>query len=135
AEALQLTRTSFEDRSAVVIQKGQREHRLVISAKADVAIKDYLRNRTDSDPALFMGYMDPHNPRPLGAKGVSHEWTLLAKELEIGRFTSHQLRHSCVTQMLRNDVNVVTVAAHVGHRGLRTIGNYAEVNMQSRRAA
>lgn len=134
-EALALHRDSFRDGAAVVIQKGGRPHTLLITAEAQAAIADYLARRQDSGPSLFAS-LDPRTlGGPLLRPAAQHAWDRLATRLGIPRFTSHQIRHACATALLRNEVNHLVIAKHLGHRGLQTIQNYAEVVIEQRRAA
>src|SRR6185437_12283889 len=96
-EALSLRRASIVDGCAVIEQKGGSEHVLVFSAKALTAIQDYVRARTDADPALF----------PICYKEAQRGWNRLCIELAIPRFTSHRLRHTCCTELLRRHVGAL----------------------------
>jgi integrase len=56
----------------------------------------------------------------------------LCRRLHIARFTNHQIRHSCATQLLRQGVDHLVIAKHLGHHGLRSIQGYAEVGLDTR---
>lgn len=45
---------SFEARECVVFGKGDKERRVYFDAKAKLHLQDYLRSRTDANPALFV---------------------------------------------------------------------------------
>jgi site-specific recombinase XerD len=134
-EALSLDRGQLQNGSAVVIQKGGSEKLLVVSAAAEVAIADYLAARTDNGRALF-GLHRPgsekEDPIRLGHQGAQWQWTYLCQDLGIKRFTNHQVRHSCATELLRQGVDSLVIAKHLGHRGLGSIAGYAEVGLASR---
>jgi site-specific recombinase XerD len=135
SEALSLTRTSIQDGTALVIQKGGSPHTLMINRKACASIADYLAARKDRTPALFISH-DPVRPlAPWGKQDPQPEWDRLCAELHIGRFTSHQIRHSCATELLRRHVDSLVIAKHMGHRGMGAIAGYAEVALESRREA
>lgn len=135
SEALQLERDSFHDRVAIITQKGGREHALMIGAKAEAAIDDYLAARDDDLPAMFAWYENTPMVEPMPYKAAEHMWRALAKRAGVAPFGSHQLRHSCVTAMLRRHVDIRVAAKHVGHRNLQAISNYAEVDLDMRREA
>lgn len=135
SEALSLDRYSIVDRVAVVIQKGGSDHALMISAKAQVALNDYLQAREDTCPAMFVSYRGPQEGSRLEPIEANRSWTELCIEVGIPRFTSHQIRHSCATQMIRGKVNVVVAAKHMGHRGLGSMQGYVEVDLEERLAA
>ncbi len=131
-EALSLDRGQFRNRTATVIQKGGGEKLLVISCAAEVAIGDYVAARTDSCPALFVNHMLRRPTDRLGHRGVQDGWDHLCAEVAIARFVSHQIRHTCATELLRQDVNPLTIAKHLGHHGLANIARYAEVGLETR---
>ncbi|MFI5283546.1 MAG: tyrosine-type recombinase/integrase [Candidatus Dormibacterales bacterium] len=143
--ALSMDRDSIRDRSADVIQKGGRTHTLLFSDLAVAAVNDYLGARLDDNPALFVGHPGQwrcahgsSGSRPITRLTKNRAdacWYQLAKALEIGRFSSHRIRHSCGTSMLRNHVEGIVIAKHLGHHGLETVMAYAEVGLERRRDA
>ena len=132
SEALSLLRDSITDDGAVVVQKGGSEHFIVISPKASQAIRDYLNVRQDGSPMLFLA---GSGQRVLEHQEVQRVWDRLCRQVGIVRFTSHQIRHSCATELLRQHIDSLVIARHLGHRGLGSIAGYAEVALDSRRAA
>jgi len=131
SEALQLERDQLQDRTATVIQKGGHEKLIVISEAADVAANDYLAARPDSCRALFIDHL--HAPNRLTRYGAQDGWDRLCAEVGVRPFTNHMLRHSCATELLRQKVDSLVVAHHLGHLGLAHIQNYAEVGLDTRR--
>lgn len=132
SEALQLTRASVGDNVIPVVQKGGDIHELVIGDEARAAAADYVAARPDKRPQLFIGYDLRYWLEPLSQKGVQASWDHLCRTLGIPRFTSHRIRHSCATEMIRNHVNVAIVARHMGHRDLASIQGYAEIDLDER---
>jgi integrase len=125
------------------VQKGGREKLLVISVIAARAVADYLEARRDDCVALFADHTEGRRwlsfaagqvppPARLRIKGAQRGWDELCVEFDIKRFTNHQIRHSCATEMIRLTKNVVLVAKHMGHRGLASIDGYAEVGLDER---
>jgi len=143
-EALSLDREQLDGiPTATVVQKGGREKLLVISATAARAIADYREARRDDCEALFADHTEGRRwlafaagqvppPARLRIKGAQRGWDELCIELGIKRFTNHQIRHSCATELIRLGNNVVVVAKHMGHRGLASIDGYAEVGLDQR---
>ncbi|MHB8611190.1 MAG: tyrosine-type recombinase/integrase [Candidatus Dormibacteraceae bacterium] len=136
---LSMNRDSITDRCARVIQKGGRPHTLMFSDLAIQAVDDYLHARTDHDPALFIGHhgvgRSQRSGRRLTIGRADATWALLSKSLGVAPFSSHRIRHSCATTMLRNHVEGVVIAKHMGHRGLATLMGYTEVDEEQRREA
>ena len=132
---LQLNRGDIKDGAATVTQKGGGRHVLLFSELAVGAVEDYLRARTDDDPALILSHPPIRKGSRLTHGGADIAWNRLSRELGIAHFSSHSIRHSCATVMLRRRVDSLVIARHLGHRGLGTIANYAEVALEDRRAA
>ncbi len=136
SEALSLMRGAFEGGdTAAVIQKGGRRHVLVISERARAALLDYQARRVDTVPSLFASLESFRLNHPLRKREVQNGWDVLAGALDVQRFTTHQLRHSCATAILRESGDVSLAAKHLGHRSLQAIQGYAEVAMEKRRQA
>src|SRR5579871_971076 len=128
SEMLQLDRDGF-DADVRVIQKGGSAKVLRAPQIAMEAIADYLAARRDVHPALFVTHPlrgdVPVNR--LGPEDVRQAWRRAAKKLGIPYFTTHRIRHTTASILLREHVSVETVAEVLGHRGLGTVMNYAEV--------
>jgi site-specific recombinase XerD len=135
SEALSLARLSIRDLSAIVIQKGGSEHQMIVSEMAQIAVTDYLTARHDHSEAMFISHRPDRLDGVLSNKETQHEWSRLCLKLGIRRFTSHQIRHTCATEMLRQGVHPMVIAKHMGHRGLGSIEGYAEVGLEARRRA
>jgi integrase len=131
-EALQLDRDQFQGRTATVIQKGGREKLIVISEAAETAVADYVAARADTCPALWVGHGRKDPDLRLSYMGAYWGWKWLCARLAIPRFTGHQIRHSCATELHRQKVDSLTIAKHLGQRGLGSIQGYAEVGLEER---
>ena len=53
-ERLNISDVNFETKEVMLFGKGSKHRTSYLNAKAEVALKDYLSNRTDSNPALFV---------------------------------------------------------------------------------
>ena len=51
---------SFEERECVVFGKGDKERKVYFDAKAKLHLPDYLKERNDDNPALFVTLDAPH---------------------------------------------------------------------------
>jgi integrase len=132
SEALSLGRGAVDDYPIIVTQKGGHVHELVISEFARSALHDYLSARLDRTPHMFISHGHQRPLELLTKKEVQRFWDQLCRRLGVARFTSHRIRHSCATEMLRLKINHIVIAKHMGHRDLSTIQGYAEVDMDER---
>ena len=130
SEALQVPREGCE--RVTVRQKGGTEKLLTIPDSVRAVVLDYLAVRRDRAPLLFVSHP---GERPMTPGGVRHVWHKVADQLGIARFSSHQLRHTFATELLERGVDPVTVAELLGHHGMQTIRNYAQVRGESRARA
>lgn len=134
SEALQLTVDEFTA-AAVVIQKGGDQKVLLAGDTALQAVLDYLMRRNDNHPALWVTAGGGGKVRALTPEGVREIWIRLSQQLEIARFTTHQVRHTTATEMLDAGVAPEVIAHHMGHSGLSSLAGYAELRMGRRREA
>lgn len=133
AEALQVDRDEVTG-PMVVLQKGGRQHRLVISARSRQWLGDYLRERgRDREPALWI-HVGQRGRFRLRDDQVNEVWTQLAAELRIRRFTSHALRHSAATELGELGVGDQDVAKHLGWRSPAQLVRYQELRDTRRQA-
>jgi len=128
-EALSLDRGQLQDRTAIVIQKGGHQKLLVISEIAQSAVVDYQAARIDSCRALFVNHVSGNR---LTRAQAQDGWEKLCDEVGIAQFSNHGIRHSCATELLRQGVDSLIIAKHLGHRGLASIAGYAEVGLGAR---
>ncbi|MHB8589810.1 MAG: tyrosine-type recombinase/integrase [Candidatus Dormibacteraceae bacterium] len=132
SEALQVRRKNFE--RAVVRQKGGSDKQLVIPPTVEAMVHDYLSARRDDLPWLWITHSNQPSRR-LADSGVREAWRRLCHRLKLRRFTTHQLRHSCATEMLDAGVGESATADHLGHHDLSTLSVYGQVRGHQREEA
>lgn len=134
SEALQVTREHYE--RGRVKQKGGSWVDFEIGPAVVSVIRDYLRARTDDLPWLWIAVgSNVLQLRQLADSGVREIWRRLCFELQIERFTTHQLRHTCGTVMLELDVDHRVIANWLHHADVRTVHRYAHVREKTRQHA
>jgi len=114
-------------------RSGRRVLRVVpLTVRAHDDIRRYWRREHGStapsrDQPMFrtLGQRGPYAKGPITAKAVDG---LVAKALNsVGiakRITTHSLRHSCATHLLRSGADLETVRDILGHSSLATTGRY-----------
>lgn len=65
---LNISDMNFQERSCIVLGKGNSEREVYFSAKSKMYIKKYLETRTDDNEALFVSLIKPYNR--LGYQGL-----------------------------------------------------------------
>jgi len=127
SEALQMQRQHFAaDRPIVIRQKGGSEKELFLTPTARERVLDYLRTRRDDAPHLWVTSGTAQR-RLLSREMIGRVWRDLARRVGVPRWTSHQVRHSCATELKRAGVSDLVIAQHLGHHNLQTLANYAQV--------
>lgn len=127
SEALQVTRDQvLAERPIVVRQKGGSEKELFVTPTVRERVMDYLRRRVDASGYLWVT-ANLGLRRLLTREMIGRVWRQLAREVGVPRWTSHQLRHTCATELKRAGVADLVIAQHLGHHNLSTLANYAAV--------
>lgn len=121
-----------------VLGKGNKERVVFINDSVAEAINDYLIVRKNiaaiDKNALFLS-----NRRKRMSREAVHSMvknTLLKAGLDQEKYSSHKLRHTAATLMLKNGVDVRTLQEILGHEHLNTTQIYTHVdNAELRMAA
>ena len=125
-----LTRREF-----MVRGKGQKDRPVFISQSAADAVQDYLDERKDKLPALFLN--NSRNQPMVGTSGDYRRLTPRSIERIINKYvraagitkhvTPHTLRHSFATNLLMNGADLRSVQSLLGHSNISTTQIYTHV--------
>jgi site-specific recombinase XerD len=101
--------------------KGAKYRVVPLNADARKALRAYLQDRPKTDtPALFVGLRG----NGLTAQGVEKIVDKYAYKARLEGVTPHTLRHTAAKGLLDSGVNLVAVAALLGHQRLETTAIY-----------
>lgn len=130
-ERLNIQDVDFEKKEVYVFGKGDKHRTGYLNAKAEVALKNYLKTRTDDNPALFV-----YDRKPYGRLKKSGIEFVIRKIMErvtdvTTHVTPHVFRHTTATTALNRGMSVVEVSKILGHARLETTMEYIDVNMDS----
>lgn len=92
---LNISDMNFQERSCIVLGKGNSEREVYFSAKSKMYIKKYLETRTENNEALFISLIKPYNR--LGISGVEILIRNLGKEANINKVHPHKFRRTMAT--------------------------------------
>jgi integrase/recombinase XerD len=118
---------------ANIVGKGGRRRKVYFSARSMAWVKEYLSDRQDSDPALFVTenkYCPRYTLRRL-TKGDLWRYFKCATEASgIGKtITPHILRHTFCTNLLLNGCGIYHIKDLAGHSDIKTtINHYAALD-------
>ena len=95
---LNIADMNFQERSCIVLGKGNSEREVYFSAKSKMYIKKYLETRTDNNEALFVSLIKPYNP--LGISGVEIAIRNLGRQANINKVHPHKFRRTMATMAI-----------------------------------
>jgi len=113
--------------------KGRRHERLPLPPDVGEALVSYLRRgrpRTGSRK-VFVRHRAPYGR--LGPSAITGRLYQLCDRAGVGRISSHRLRHTAATQMLRHGAPLEEIAEVLRHRDLLTTATYAKVDREALR--
>lgn len=130
-ERLNISDVDFETKEVTLFGKGNKHRVSYLNAKAEVALKDYLGDRNDDNPALFVYNRKPYSR--LKKSGIE----LIIRQLSqrtsgiATHVTPHIFRHTTATTSLDRGMNIVDVSRLLGHKRIETTMEYITVNSNS----
>lgn len=122
SEVAQLNRSDVGDghaESAIVIGKGRKPRTLFFTPEARHAIQAYLKERTDSERALFVG----HSKKSKSKLGAASLWLIVkkaARDEGLSDIHPHDFRHLRASQMLNEGARLEEVQEILGHADIST---------------
>ena len=119
----------FNERECIVLGKGDKERRVYFDAKTKIHLQDYLANRSDTNPALFVSLDAPYNR--LQISGVEVRLRMLGRSLGIERIHPHKFRRTMATIAIDKGMPVEQVQKILGHSQIDTTMQYAIVNQNN----
>lgn len=131
SELVSLSRyTDFGSDQVSVRGKGEKVRVVFFSEEAKLAIKNYLKERADTSPALFISHskINKEKDGALTTRSVERivreyaVWCGINKKL-----TPHVLRHAFATNLLGNGADLRAVQKMLGHASISTTQIYTHV--------
>ena len=126
---LNISDMNFQERSCIVLGKGNSEREVYFSAKSKMYIKKYLKMRTDNNEALFVSLIKPYNR--LGISGIENLIRNLGKEANINKVHPHKFRRTMATMASDKGMPIEQVQKLLGHIKIDTTMEYAMVNQNN----
>ena len=130
---LNISDIDLEQRECVVYGKGDKERRVYFDAKSKIHIQDYLRTRTDDNPALFVTLLAPYNR--LKISGVEIRMRELGRLVGVERIHPHKFRRTMATRAIDKGMPIEQVQKILGHCNIDTTMQYVMVNQSNVKGA
>lgn len=130
-ELVKLNRTdiNFNERSCIVFGKGSSEREVYFDARTKIHLWQYLHNRTDDNPALFVSLRAPHER--ITISGVELLLRKLGKAAAIENVHPHRFRRTLATRAIDKGMPIEQVQKLLGHVKIDTTMHYALVNQSN----
>ena len=130
-ERLNISDINFETKEVILFGKGDKYRTSYINAKAEVALKEYLNERTDNNLALFVYDKNPYDR--LKKPGIESIIKNMMKRTTgvTTHVTPHIFRHITATSAIDRGMNIVDVSRLLGHKKLDTTMEYITENSNS----
>ena len=119
----------FNERECVVLGKGNKERIVYFDARTKIHLKDYLRHRTDNNPALFVSLRAPHKRMNIG--GIEVRLRQIGKNLGISKVHPHKFRRTLATMAIDKGMPIEQLQQLLGHKRIDTTLQYAMVKQSN----
>lgn len=103
-----------------VMGKGNKERTVFLDAVTAMLLRDYLAQRTDDFPALFVG----RGSSRLSANGIRKMLAVVSSAASVENVHPHKFRRTPATSLIRHGMPIQEVAAILGHDKLDTTMQY-----------
>ena len=120
---------NFEERSCIVLGKGNKQREVYFDAKTKIHLKEYLENRNDNEIALFVSKNKPH--QRLSISGIELIIRNIGKNINIDKAYPHKFRRTLATMAIDKGMPIEQVQKLLGHVKIETTMHYAMVNQNN----
>lgn len=127
-ELVKLNRSDidFQNRECIVTGKGNKQRIVYFDARTKIHLQNYLRERKDTNDALFVTLLSPFNR--LQISGVEIRLRHIGKDLNMTKVHPHKFRRTLATMAIDKGMPIEQVQHLLGHQSLDTTLQYAMVN-------
>ena len=120
---------NFEERECVVFGKGSKERMVYFDARTKIHLLNYLQERTDDNPALFVTLRSPHERIKIG--GIESRLREMGKHLDILKVHPHKFRRTLATMAIDKGMPIEQLQQLLGHKRIDTTLQYAMVKQSN----
>lgn len=120
---------NFAERECVVFGKGSKERMVYFDARTKIHLQNYLQERTDDDPALFVSLRAPYDRLKIG--GVECRLRKFGHKLDIPKVHPHKFRRTLATMAIDKGMPIEQLQQLLGHKRIDTTLQYAMVKQSN----
>ena len=130
-EHLNISDINFETKEVMLFGKGNKHRVSYLNAKAEISLRNYLKERTDNDEALFVYNKKPYSRlKKSGIELIIKNIVNRTNGVDV-HVTPHVFRHTTATHSLNHGMNVVEVSKLLGHESIETTMQYISTSSES----
>ena len=119
----------FNERECIVFGKGSKERVVYFDARTKIHLQNYLKSRTDDNPALFVSLKSPHERLKIG--GVEVRLREFGKKLGLQKVHPHKFRRTLATMAIDKGMPIEQLQQLLGHSKIDTTLQYAMVKQSN----
>lgn len=125
-EAVGLNRedVNLETMECIVLGKGNKERHVYLDEVAVMALKDYLAERTDNEPALFINRFG----KRITTNGIRCILKKIGGSAGVNKVHPHKFRRTRATNLIKHGMPIQEVAIILGHEKLDTTMRYVDID-------
>lgn len=120
---------NFNERECVVFGKGDKERIVYFDARTKIHLQNYLQNRRDDNPALFVSLQAPYNRMKIG--GIEVRLRKLGNRLGLAKVHPHKFRRTLATMAIDKGMPIEQLQQLLGHKRIDTTLQYAMVKQSN----
>ena len=130
-EHLNISDVNFETKEVMLFGKGNKHRVSYLNAKAEVSLRNYLKERTDNGEALFIYNRKPYSRlKKSGIELIIKNIVSRTNGINV-HVTPHVFRHTTASVSLERGMNVVEVSKLLGHSKVETTMEYITTDYSS----
>ncbi len=119
----------FNERSCIVLGKGNKQREVYFDAKTKIHLYEYLKSRKDDNNALFVSMKEPNDR--LSISGIEYIVKKLGNKIGIKNVHPHKFRRTLATFAIDKGMPIEQVQKLLGHVKIDTTMHYALVNQNN----
>ena len=120
---------NFNERECVVFGKGDKERVVYFDARTKIHLQNYIEDRSDDDPALFVTLRAPYTRITIG--GIESRLREMGKNLDIEKVHPHKFRRTLATMAIDKGMPIEQLQQLLGHKRIDTTLQYAMVKQSN----
>ena len=127
---LDISDVDFEKGECIVLGKGNKERVVYLSEVASRTLQEYLDSRKDFADALFIG----RGQRRISKEGIEAAVKRIGWLAGVEDVYPHRFRHTLATHLVERGMDILKVAAVLGHADISTTQIYCYNNRTATKA-